>query len=135
MTSTILAVGILIAAPNLKPIQADEPPGLRGEVTDWSAIGNYPKVIGSQKALNDLASLWGIEKGPEMDFRRYVFIVGTTLGPELKLDLVVDGKGNLEFGPRPSIPPVYRIGPMKFEIKAVDRTSVKSAFGGPLPVK
>jgi hypothetical protein len=136
MTPAVFALGLALllpSAPNLKPAAADEPPVLRGEVADWSAIGNNPKVIGSQKVLRDLAGRWGVENVPDVDFRRYVLVVATTLGPELKLETVVDEKGNLEFAARSLIPPGYRVGALSFGIKPVERRAVKTAFGQSLP--
>jgi hypothetical protein len=138
MTPTVLALCLALlvpSAPNVKPTKADKPPVLRGEVADWSAVGNYPKVIGSQKVLSDLASRWGVEKVPDVDFRRYVLVVATTLGPELPLETVVDGKGNLEFAARPPIPAGYRVGAVRFGIKPVERTAMKTAFGQTLPTE
>jgi hypothetical protein len=138
MTPTVLALGLALllpSAPNGKPAKADEPPVLRGEVADWSAVGNYPKVIGSQAVLSDLATRWGVKKVPDVDFKRYVLVVATTLGPELKLETVIDDKGNLEFAARSSIPPGYRIGAVAFGIKPVERRAMKTAFGQSLPTE
>jgi hypothetical protein len=138
MTPTVVALGLALlvpSAPNVKHHKVDEPVLVQGEVTDWSAIGNYPKVISSQKTLNDLAARWGVEKVPKVDFKRYVVVIATTLGPELKLETVMDEKGNLEFATRSSIPPGYRIGAMKFGILAVERAGMKTAFGRPLPTE
>ena len=138
MTSAVLALGLALlmpSAPNLKPAKADEPPVLRGEVADWSAIGNYPKVIGSQAVLRDLARRWGVQNVPDVDFKRYVLVVATTLGPELKLETVVDERGNVEFAAGQLIPPGYRIGAMAFGIKPVERKVIKTAFGQSLPTE
>jgi hypothetical protein len=98
-------------------------------------VGEYPRVIASPKALKGLADRWGVAKVPAVDFDRYVLVVATTLGPEPHVETVVDGKGNLEFTPQPSVPRRYKVRGVKFAIKAVDRTGVKTAFGHPLPVE
>jgi hypothetical protein len=69
----------------------------QGSVEDEAQLKDAPQVITSAKALEKLWKAWKIEgKVPKVDFTKEVVVVGTTRGSKIKLNAILDDKGNLE---------------------------------------
>jgi hypothetical protein len=68
-----------------------------GSVDDADLAKDAPNYIADAKALEKLWKKWKIEaKVPEVDFKKEIVLVTTTVGSRLSLMPRLDDKGNLE---------------------------------------
>jgi uncharacterized membrane-anchored protein YjiN (DUF445 family) len=95
-----------------------------GSVEDENLAKDAPEYIAEVKALEKLWKKWKVEgKQPEVDFKKEIVIVTTTVGSKLSLSARLDDKGNLEVigAATRDIKPGFRYG-----IATVSRDGVKT---------
>jgi hypothetical protein len=69
----------------------------KGSVADAELAKDAPEYVADAKSLEKLWKKWGIEgKVPEVDFRKEIVIVATTVGSRLSLSARLNDQGNLE---------------------------------------
>jgi hypothetical protein len=69
----------------------------KGSVADQDLSKDTPEYIADAKSLDKLWKKWKIEgKVPEVDFKKEIVIVTTTVGSRLSLSAKLNDKGNLE---------------------------------------
>ena len=69
----------------------------KGSVEDADLAKDAPEYIADAKSLEKLWKKWKIEgKVPEVDFKKEIVIVSTTVGSRLNLSARLDDKGNLQ---------------------------------------
>ena len=98
-----LAVGVLLApqaraeekAAEKKPVKLVKE--WKGSVADADLAKDAPEYVADAMSLEKLWKKWGVEgKAPEVDFKKEIVIVSTTVGSRLSLSAKLDDKGNLE---------------------------------------
>ena len=135
-----LALVALLAAPALAGKTAVKTTKeWAGSVADAELSKDAPDFVSDAKALEKLWKKWGIEgKVPEVDFRKEIVIVATTVGSRLSLSARLNDKGDLEVlgiatrdirpGFRYVLATVSREG-----VKTVNGKELKAATNGQYP--
>ncbi len=99
----------------------------KGSAADADLAKGAPEYVADAKSLEKLWKKWGVEgKVPEVDFKKEIVLVSTTVGSRLNLSARLDDKGNLEvigaatsdFGPG-----------FRYVIATVSREGVKTVNG------
>ena len=99
----------------------------KGSVADAELAKDAPEYVADAKSLEKLWKKWGVEgKVPEVDFKKEIVIVSTTVGSRLSLSAKLGDKGNLEvLGAATSdLAPGFR-----YVIATVSREGVKTVNG------
>jgi hypothetical protein len=69
----------------------------KGSVADADLAKGAPEYVTNAKDLGELWKNWKIEgKVPEVDFKKQIVLVSTTVGSRLTLSATLDDKGNLQ---------------------------------------
>ena len=69
----------------------------KGSVADADLAKDAPAYVADAMSLEKLWKKWGVEgKVPEVDFKKEIVIVSTTVGSRLSLSANLGDKGNLE---------------------------------------
>ena len=99
----------------------------KGSVPDADLSKDAPEYVGDAASLEKLWKKWGLEgKVPEVDFKKELVLISTTVGSRLSLSARLDDKGNLEaigLATR-DIQPGFR-----YVIATVSREGVKTVNG------
>jgi hypothetical protein len=98
----------------------------KGSVADAALAKEAPEYIADTKSLEKLWKKWGIEgKVPQVDFKKELVILSTTVGSKLSLSAKLD-KGNLQVLGLAT----RDIGPgFRYVIATVSREGVKTVNG------